>query len=199
MCDSAKDALFTIDLFKREDLEPLEKSRLLYRAIFPCIQLHERSEEYLLRLLIHVAWEAFGIDITETKEHSSECDSPVFDFEEDAARIKAALLSYYGLDWNTEAQSLTYSDLCALLSQISEADHETVSGCLPNFKTSFAQAVFYRRAKAPKPDKFNKELRKAFLERQKGFALGKRNAKRDRAEAANDTMAALFASTERGA
>lgn len=199
VCDSAKDALFAIDLFKRDDLDPLAKSELIFKSIFPCIQCLGRDAEYLSSLLIHIIWEAFGLDATETKEHSAECDAPVFDFEEDAARIKAVLLSYYGFDWNTDAQNLTYSDLCALLAQVSEADHETVPGCLPNFKTSFAQAVYFRTVKPPKPDKHNKELRKAFLDMKKSLALENKHEKKNRAEAANDAMAALFASAKRGA
>lgn len=195
--DSAQDAIAVIDLFGREDIDPGRKASLVFGAIFPCLQCAARSEEYLRGLLAHVAWEAYGLDVTEGNEYASECDAPVFDFDEDAARIKAALLSYYGIDWDSGAGSIAYSDFCALLAQLAEADHETVPGFLPNFKTSLAQAIYYRTAQPPKANRHNKELCKAFAGMRDGLALGA--SRRDGAEAANAEAQAMLAEARRGA
>lgn len=195
--DSAYDALCVIELFEDKAPSPADKAERIYRQIFPCIQCLGRTDEYLSELLQEIVWEAFGLDITEGHKYAEEGDSPVFDFTEDAARIKASFLAYYGIDWDKARETLPYSDFLALISQMAEADCDRVPGSLPNFKTPLAQALYYRLAKPPKNSKYARELRRAFLEMREGLKLGAE--KRGRAESANNAMAELFAAARRGA
>lgn len=188
VCDSAQDAVRLFALLKCEDIEPADKSRKIFALVFPKPETYLlRSEEEARDLLAYIAWEAYGLDITEDHVHSSECETPVFDFEEDAARIKASLLAYYGLNWDEISAEMTYPDFCALLGQITEADRTDSAGGLPNFKTPFAQAVFYRTAKPP-TGKGTKELRKAFNAMRRALALGE--SALDEQMAAQDAMLA---------
>ena len=197
VCDSALDALRILQLARNQALSEAEKSERIIKAAFadPTAVI-SREEGEAQAIVSDILWEAFGLDVTADHAHAAECDEAVFDFDEDAARIRASLLAYYGLDWDEAAESITYADLCALLAQMSEADHQATSGGLPSFRTSFAQALWYRTAKPPKNDKLNRGLRKAFLATRESLRLGAK--KRTRIEAANDAMAETMAAARRG-
>lgn len=198
VCDSALDALRVQEAMHDRSLTDEEKSeRVIGIAFADPASVLSRELTEAKGLVANVMWEAFGMDVTEGRIHASECDEAVFDFEQDAARIRASLLSYYGIDWDEAASEMTYADLCALLAQMAEADHQPTPGSLPSFRTSFAQALWYRTAKPPKGGKLSRELRNAFLATRSALKLGAR--KRDRVDATSDAMAEMFAAARRGA
>lgn len=187
VCDSARNGILVIELFQDEELAPEHKAPLLIRMLFPkpekAIAI---AGERLDELLIDVVWEAFGLDISNDGRYSDEHEDAVFDFFEDAGRIRASLLQCFGLDWDEVASTLSYADMCSLLGMMLEADTET----------PFQQAIYYRTAKPPKLTKHNGEFCDAFEARRKHFALG---ASEDPTHNANDTTADMFAAAKRAA
>lgn len=187
VCDSARNGILVIELFKDEELRPDEKAQLLVRMLFPDPSAAVAAAgDQLGELLTHIVWEAFGLDVSADGRHASEYEAPAFDFEQDAARIRASLLQCFGLDWDEACERLTYADMCSLLGMLLEADTET----------PFQQAIYYRTAKPPKRTKHNADLCDAFEARAKHFALG---SAADTAQAANDTTAGMFAAMKRAA
>ena len=185
--DSARNGILVIELFQDEELRPDEKARLLIRMLFPDpAEAIAMAGDRLGELLIHIVWEAFGLDISEDRRHASEHEAAVFDFEQDAARIRASLLQCFGIDWDEASRALSYADMCSLLGMLLEADTET----------PFQQAIYYRTAKPPKRTKHNADLCDAFEARRKHFSLEKAE---DAAQAANDTAAGMFAAMKRAA
>lgn len=185
VCDSARNGILVIELFQDEELRPDEKARLLVRMLFPDPSAAvAMAGDQLGELLIHVAWEAFGLDISEDRRHSAQYESPVFDFHEDAARIRASLLQCFGIDWDEACERLPYADMCSLLGMLLEADTET----------PFQQAVYYRTATPPKRTKHNADLCGAFEARRRHFALESSEPRN-----ANDVTADMFAAMKRAA
>lgn len=184
--DSARNAILIIELFRDEGLEPEHKAQLLVRMLSPNPEATiAMAGDGLGDLLCTIVWDAFGLDITKDQIHASESEGAVFDWEEDAGRIKASLLQSYGLDWDDVSRRMSYSDVCALLGTMLEADTET----------PFQQAVMYRTAKPPTPNKYNKAECDAFEARRRHFALGGAHD----AKTANDTTADMFAAMKRAA
>jgi len=185
--DSARNALLVIELFGDEQLVPEQKEPLLVRMLFedPAGAVAMAGPE-LGDLLASIVWDAFGLDITADHEHASEYEPPVFDWDEDAARIRASLLQCYGINWDEASSSMTYLDLCSLLGSLLESESET----------PFQQAIYYRTAKPPKPTKYNREMREAFDARVRHYALGQN---RDKIEAQNAAMDDMFAAMKRAA
>lgn len=185
--DSARNAILVIELFHDEELQPDDKAQLLIRMLFPDpAETVAVAGGQLGELLIHIAWEAFGLDTSADGRHASEQEAAVFDFEEDAGRIRASLLQCFGIDWDEASRQLSYADMCSLLGMLLEADTET----------PFQQAIYYRTAKPPKRTKHNADLCDAFEARRKHFSLEKTE---DAAQAANDTAAGMFAAMKRAA
>lgn len=184
--DSARNAILVIELFKDEELEPYHKAQLLVRMLFPDpTATIAMAGDGLGDLLATIVWDAFGLDITADHIHASENEPAVFDWDEDAGRIRASLLQCYGLDWDDVSHRLSYADMCALLGAMLEADTET----------PFQQAIAYRTAKPPKRTKHNGELCDAYEARRNHFALGST----DTAKTVNDTTADMFAAMKRAA
>lgn len=187
VCDSARNAVLVIELFRDEGLAPEDKEPLLVHMLFPDPEkAMETAGDQLGELIIHVAWEAFGLDVSADRRHAAEHEPAVFDFEEDAGRIRASLLQCFGIDWDEASRTLPYADMCSLLGMLLEADTET----------PFQQAVYYRTAKPPKRNKHNADLCDAFAARRRHFALAKRE---DAAQDANDAAASMFAAMKRAA
>lgn len=185
--DSARNALLVIELFQDEQLAPEQKASLLVRMLFedPARALSVGGDDFE-ELLAYIVWDAFGLDITADHVHADEYDEQVFDWDEDAARIRASFLQGYGLSWDDAAATMTFSDVCALLGALLESDRET----------PFQQAIFYRTANPPKPTKYNREEREAFAARAQHYALGKG---KDKIESQNSAMDDTFAAMKRAA
>lgn len=173
-----------------------EKMPALLRILFPGSLMSELRGALppdlpageLGDLAAQIAWEAFGIDLT--SERVSEWEPPVFDFAEDAGRIRASLLIAYGMDWDEACTRISYAELCDLLSCLME------SGC----ETPFREAVYYRTAEPPRDAKGAGEYRRAWLRRRAHFALRSAAPTADQiAQAHNDAMAGMFAAAERAA
>lgn len=183
--NSALTAMLVIELFADEELDGAEKSALLVRMIFPHPeQAIEACDGDITELLCDALWDEFGLDITADKIHASEYQPPVFDFDQDAARIKASLLQCYGINWDDAAQTTSYVDLCALLGSLTESGEAT----------PFKQAIYFRTAKPPKATKYNRQEREAFNDAQKHYALTKNHV-----QSANDVSADMFAAAKRAA
>lgn len=185
--DFARNAILIFELFEDEELEPYYKAQLLVRMLFPDPETTIAvAGDDLGDLLCTIVWDAFGLDITADHSHAAESETAVFDWEEDAGRIRASLLQSYGLDWDEVSRSMSYSDICALLGAMLEADA----------KTPFQQAIAYRTAKPPKRNKHNGDICDAFEARREHFALG---AGKGTTKSANDTTADMFAAMKRAA
>lgn len=176
--DSARNALLVIELLGNEEMREWEKAALLPRMLFADLEEAARAAgDDPQALLCHVLWEAFGIDA----DHARKTEAPVFDWDQDAMRIKASLMSAYGLEWDRAARGMSFADMCGLLGTLMESEQST----------PFSEAIKARTAKPPKPNKHNKELRQSIEARKRHFALKAKHA--DEAKAANDAMADIFA------
>ena len=145
VCDSCRNMLLVIELFADESFEPDEKFDILMPMLFPePARVLELAGAEIGELLKAVLWQACGLDVSGSGE---EHPQKVFDWDEDAARIKASLMSAYGLRWDDVADGCTFADACALLAMLMEDDSAT----------PFQQAVYYRTAKPPKRTKGNSD------------------------------------------
>lgn len=128
-----------------------------------------------------VLWDAMGVDLYGTRG-AAGCEEPVFDWDEDAGRIRASLLQAYGLDWDAVAGSMSYGAFLDL-----------VAGLMESGETPLQQAIYYRTAKCPRENKNNKEYVEAFRARAAHFALHADRTEAGRMDAANGAMADAFA------
>ncbi len=181
VCDSALTAVLLAELFADEGLEGDEKE-----ALFPAMVLADPDAALAAvgpgsfwAMLAHVSWEAFGLDLL--GEHAGEVEEPVFDWTEDAGRIRASLLQAYGIAWDETAPRTSYTEMCDLLAGLMEAG-----------ETPLQQAVLYRTAEPPRETKYNREQVEAFRARREHFRLKGAGRAADAAEAANDAMASMF-------
>ena len=188
--DSAKRALLVIELFADEGVEPEQKALWLPHMMFadpPAAR--DAAGDDPQGMAAHIAWEAYGIDITGGRSH--DAGAAAFDWAQDAARIRASLMSAYGLDWDGASRSLSFCDLCGLLGSLMETAESS----------PFAEAVSARLAKPPKPTKWNKEEREALEARKRHFAL--KTSVADPVAAANaaaaDSFSAALAAAKRKA
>lgn len=162
VCDSARNVLAIIELFADEEQPAERKQEKLLRWLFFDTQAAiEAAGNDLQELVSDVMWDVCGLDVTPDHIHTTEDGSPAFDWDEDAARIRASLLSAYGIDWDAKASSMTYSAVSDLLGALLEADSQT----------PFQQAVIYRKSDPPKRTKHNGDLVDAWNARREHFAL----------------------------
>jgi hypothetical protein len=177
--DDAENGLLVIELFRDGDLAPDEKAGLLLHMLFcdPATAI-AKAGDGLGALLSALVWDAFGLDIDGGREHSA----PVFDWDEDADRIRATLLMAYGVRWDEVKDKLSYRELCAYLGL---APHET----------PFGQAVYYRMADEPKATKHNQAEVDHFRKAREHYAL---RARPDDAAAKSDAAFAALARRANG-
>lgn len=188
--DSAMRALRVIELFADESVEPEQKAEWLPHMMFADPwAAHEAARGDYEAMVADIAWDAYGIDVTGARCAGS--GAAAFDWAEDASRIRASLMSAYGLDWDGASRGLSFCDLCGLLGSLMETAESS----------PFAEAVSARLAKPPKPTKWNKEEREALEARKRHFAL--KTGASDPVEAANteaaDSFAAALAAAKRKA
>lgn len=181
VCDSARNMLLVIELFADKELEPEDKYQILLAMLFPDpAEALGMAGGDINDLIACVLWDACGLDVTGTKPH----ERAVFDWESDAPRIQASLMSAYGITWDQAADGLSFSDVCALLGELVEDDAQT----------PFAQAIYYRTAKPPKRTKYNGEQCDAWSARRLHFALKASDASPvDAMEEQNNRSRDLFA------
>ncbi len=178
--DSARRALLVIELFADETVEPEQKALWLPHMMFadpPAAR--DAAGDDPQGMVAALAWEAYGIDIAGDRPH--DAGAAAFDWAQDAARIRASLMSAYGLDWDAASRSLSFCDLIGLLASLMETAESS----------PFAEAVSARLAKPPAPTKWNKEEREALEARKRHFAL--KTAASDPVRAQNDAAADQFA------
>ena len=178
--DSARRALLVIELFADETVEPEQKALWLPHMMFadpPAAR--DAAGDDPQGMVAARAWEAYGIDIAGDRPH--DAGAAAFDWAQDAARIRASLMSAYGLDWDAASRSLSFCDLIGLLASLMETAESS----------PFAEAVSARLAKPPAPTKWNKEEREALEARKRHFAL--KTAASDPVRAQNDAAADQFA------
>lgn len=188
--DSARRALLVIELFADESVRPEQKALWLPHMMFadpPAAR--DAADDDPQGMVAALAWEAYGIDIAGDRPH--DAGAAAFDWAQDAARIRASLMSAYGLDWDAASRKLSFCDLIGLLASLMETAESS----------PFAEAVSARLAKPPKPTKWNKEEREALEARKRHFAL--KSGASDPVEAANteaaDSFAAALAAAKRKA
>jgi hypothetical protein len=185
--DDAENALLILQLFSDTDLEPDEKLSLLCEMLFPEPEKTvEIAGENLAELLAFAVWEICGLDIDGTHKHEYTDSQPCFDWSEDAERIKATLLSTYGIYWDDVKAKISYRELCGLLSM---APHET----------PFSQAIYYRTAKEPAATKYNQHEIAHFRKAKSFYALKDNQNPFDVMQAENNRAYDTFAMLTRKA
>lgn len=183
VCDSMANMLLVIELFGDEELAPREKARLLVPMLFPeslADGIVRDAGDGLWDLVQQVLWDACGLDVTGERDCSGD---KVFDWEEDAARIQASVMSAYHMEWGEFSRGRSFADGCALLGELLESGGDT----------PFARAVAYRVGKPPKRTKYNGEQVRAWNEARDHFALGSDGGS-DAMERENAAASSLFAS-----
>lgn len=186
--DSARAALLAIEMFGDEDFPEEKKRELLPLMMFPFPEEARMvAGDDPVAMVRDLVWDAYGIDATSEKCHDS--GEQAFCWEQDAARIKASLLSRYGIDWDSQSGLISFCDAAALLAALMETSEST----------PFREAVEARLAKPPKPTRENRELRRIMEERRRHFALDKKGPAKGAAAAANDAAADRFAAAKRAA
>lgn len=180
--DSTANAILLLELFNDQELTGEEKSIIVLLRLFPRSHAEyyarELTSEELTDLLTTILWDAFGLDISEEHKHETSYDKPVFDFDKDAARIKASFMQAYGLDLAEYASKLPYVDFCGLVGTLMESGEQT----------PLSEAITYRTAKPPKTNKYNKEERERFNALRKHYAMNANVSASDQ----NDATEAMF-------
>ena len=183
VCDSALNAMLVGELFADESLSELDKQRLLPEMLFPdpgaALELAGRTRFW--DMVDSVLWDSMGVDLYGTRGATGHED-PVFDWEEDAGRIRASLLQAYGIDWGRDAGRISYAEFLDLVAGLMEAG-----------ETPLQQAIYYRTAKAPRENKHNGEYVRAFRARAEHFRLRGAASEGDRAGTQDAAMASAFA------
>lgn len=187
VCDSARNALLVDEMLADPGLDEGQRLWLLPRMLFPDPdEAAAAAPGREWELVASVMWDAFGADVDGS--HASEREGRVFDWREDAARIKATLRSM-GVDWDRDAGSMSYADLCGLLASALEGPDNP-------FKT----AVFYRTAKPPKRTRHNGDACDAFDALRRHYALkGPQTGAEADAADQDRGMASEFAAAKRAA
>lgn len=188
-CDSMRNVLLLIEMFADESLDPFDKQQLLFSMLFPasCVEeVVEAAGERIGDLVSSVLWDACGLDVSGERPHEEQ----VFDWTGDAARIRASVMSAYGMDWDSFSTTQSFIDGCALLAELMEADNET----------PFRQAVYYRTGKPPKRTKYNADYVDGWLKARRHFALhASESGSADRMKSENDKAADMFAALKEAA
>lgn len=183
VCDSALNAMLVNELFADNELSEEDKQRLLPAMLFADLPaaIETAGRDGFWDMVDAVLWDAMGVDLYGTRG-AAGAEEPVFDWDEDAGRIRASLLQAYGISWDEAAGSMSYAAFLDL-----------VAGLMESGETPLQQAIYYRTAKCPREDKNNREYVEAFRARAAHFALHADRTEAGRMDAANGAMASAFA------
>lgn len=157
VCDSMRNVLLIIEMFADEQMPEEHKAQLLPLMLFADAESALDASEDPTALIAHILWEACGLDVL--SDHESE--KQLFDWDEDADRIKSSLQMAYGLDWDTACNDRSFKDICSLLGMLLETQQST----------PFGEALHYRTAKPPEGNKYNQKERETFFALRSHFAL----------------------------
>jgi hypothetical protein len=171
------------ELFADTELSEEDKQRLLPAMLFADLPaaIETAGRDGFWDMVDAVLWDAMGVDLYGTRG-AAGAEEPVFDWDEDAGRIRASLLQAYGLDWDAVAGSMSYGAFLDL-----------VAGLMESGETPLQQAIYYRTAECPRENKNNREYVEAFRARAAHFALHADRTEAGRMDAANGAMASAFA------
>lgn len=183
VCDSALNAMLVNELFADTELSEEDKQRLLPAMLFADLPaaIETAGRDGFWDMVDSVLWDSMGVDLYGTRG-AAGAEEPVFDWDEDAGRIRASLLQAYGLDWDAVAGSMSYGAFLDL-----------VAGLMESGETPLQQAIYYRTAECPRENKNNREYVEAFRARAAHFALHADRTESGRMDAANGAMASAFA------
>lgn len=183
VCDSALNAMLVNELFADTELSEEDKQRLLPAMLFADLPaaIETAGRDGFWDMMDAVLWDAMGVDLYGTRG-AAGAEEPVFDWDEDAGRIRASLLQAYGISWDEAAGGMSYGAFLDL-----------VAGLMESGETPLQQAIYYRTAKCPREDKNNREYVEAFRARAAHFALHADRTEAGRMDAANGAMASAFA------
>lgn len=191
VCDSARNVVAVIESFKGPESASEAIYALLFRDFsevsFAAAAEPGVYEDNLAACITDVLWDVCALDATEGGDHRLSWESPVFDWRQDAHRIRASLLSAYGLDWEEASFRMSFSDMCGLLSTLTEFEEAN----------PFSLAIRYR-GEPPDYIKRDDKAREAWDDAARHFALRPEEGE-DAMQAANDAMAGMFAAAERAA
>lgn len=183
VCDSALNAMLVNELFSDTELSEGDKQQLLPAMLFADLPaaIETAGRDGFWDMVDAVLWDAMGVDLYGTRGDAGR-EEPVFDWDEDAGRIRASLLQAYGISWDEAAGSMSYATFLDL-----------VAGLMESGETPLQQAIYYRTAECPRENKNNREYVEAFRARAAHFALHADRTEAGRMDAANGAMASAFA------
>lgn len=192
VCDSARNVVAVLESFKGRERVSATLTELFFYDIsevsYAAASEPGDYEENMARCITDALWDVCGIDATPDRDHSASWEPPIFDWREDAHRIRASLLAAFGIDWDEASFSMSFSDMCGLLSTLTEFEESN----------PFSLAIRYRQ-EPPDHIKRSRDSMDAWEAAARHFALGQNEGGEDAMQAANDAMAGLFAAAERAA
>lgn len=134
-----------------------------------------------MRMRDAAVWDMCGLDLTGNRPH----ETPLWDLEEDAARIRISFRQAYGIEWDEVRGRISFAEFVAL-----------VGGCPQD--TPLGAAIHYRNpATKPKPTKYNRQEVEAWNAAHKAFELGKGRSSHGSEEGSDAAMRDVFAALKR--
>lgn len=134
-----------------------------------------------VRMRDAAVWDMCGLDLSGDRPH----ETPLWDLEEDAARIRTSFRQAYGIEWDEVRGRISFAEFVAL-----------VGGCPQD--TPLGAAIHYRNpATKPKPTKYNRQEVEAWNAAHKAFELGKGRSSHGSEEGSDAAMRDVFAALKR--
>lgn len=156
--------LKVMDLAKNDLFEDWEKLIIMYQLL---VLDYEKYEYNILQVqeIVHRAIELF-------KTQDGKSDEPVFDFEEDAARIYASFLKAYDIDLKAERGKMSWFTFMGLLNTLTE-------------DTPLMKAIGYRVMEIPSADKIGQDERRRLQKLKQAYELKAGKERREQEMLAN--------------
>lgn len=152
--DSYRNALKIARLAADPLFSDTEKLAVMMRICLPDPErFSEAFGDSSVEAFKEVLWQAFRFDVDGTR---SRPEKQLIDPDQDAARIRVTMRQAYG--YGREFEELPYRDVCEMIGM---SPHETPMG----------QALYYRTARPPKSNKYNREQVEAFRKARRFYRL----------------------------